>query len=216
MTGESPLRYAGTAVVLRDGVDGLETLLLRRPDTGSFPGGWVFPGGRVDPGDREGARDEVEAARRAAVREAHEEAGISIRDLRLLSWWTPPAVTPVRFRTWFFLARHEGEQVRPNPGEIVEAAWLTPAQIFARHERGEITLFPPTWVTLHGLRGHASVAEALSAVAEPVHYETDWREIDGRERAAWAGDEEHPQAPGPPGARHRLWMGPPPWTYERA
>jgi 8-oxo-dGTP pyrophosphatase MutT (NUDIX family) len=45
-------RLAATVAVLRDGTDGLETYLLRRPATMSFaPGAYVFPGGAVDPAD---------------------------------------------------------------------------------------------------------------------------------------------------------------------
>ena len=52
-TGEAP-RRAATVVLLRDGSDGLETLMLRKNSKIAFGGMWVFPGGRVDPGDREG------------------------------------------------------------------------------------------------------------------------------------------------------------------
>lgn len=47
-----PTRDAATVVLLRDGVRGLETYLLRRQSTMKFaPGVYVFPGGRVDPDD---------------------------------------------------------------------------------------------------------------------------------------------------------------------
>jgi len=214
---ETPLRIAGTAVVLRDGLDGPETLLLRRPQSGSFPGAWVFPGGRVDPADGLGAVTELNAARNAALRETQEEAGIRIHDLAVLSCWTPPPETPVRFRTWFFLAREQGEEVRANPGEIEEAAWLTAERVFARHALGEIVLFPPTWVTLHGLLLHRSVDEAfaaMEALAEPAQFATRMA-ADG-DFVMWSGDEEYPDLPGGVGARHRLRMGPLPWAYERS
>jgi 8-oxo-dGTP pyrophosphatase MutT (NUDIX family) len=45
---------AATVVLLRDGHDGLEAYLQRRPMGMGFAGGlWVFPGGRVDAGDRD-------------------------------------------------------------------------------------------------------------------------------------------------------------------
>jgi len=218
MTDQAPMRLAGTAVVLRDGADGPEALLLRRPQSGSFPGAWVFPGGRVDPADRVDATTEVDAARNAALRETHEEAGIRVHDLTVLSCWTPPADMPVRFRTWFFLAREQGEEVRTNPGEIEEAAWLTVDRIFARHAAGEIVLFPPTWVTLHGLSGHRSVDavfQALRSAAGPAQFTTLMEETADGSLAIWPGDDAHPDEPGAPGARHRLRMGPLPWVYER-
>lgn len=209
------MRIAGTAVVLRDGVDGLQALLLRRPSTGSFPGAWVFPGGRVDPGDESPLDGEEQAALRAAVRETREEAGIGIRDLATLSLWVPPIETPVRFRTWFFLARDDGDELRPNPGEIEEAAWMTPRHALDRHAAGEFTLFPPTWVTLHALRHHRTGDDAFASVSAFARYDTHMQELDGGTCALWAGDEEHPGAPGAAGGRHRLMMGTPPWVFER-
>ncbi|MEZ5141233.1 MAG: NUDIX domain-containing protein [Acidimicrobiales bacterium] len=96
---------AATVVVLRDGPDGLETLLLRRNAALEFAGGmWVFPGGRVDDDDRRPGDDDETAARRAAVREAWEEADV-VLDPSTLVWfshWTPPPVTIKRYATWFF------------------------------------------------------------------------------------------------------------------
>lgn len=218
MGDESSVRVAGTAVVLRDSTDGPQALMLRRPQSGAFPGAWVFPGGRVDLVDGAGAATEEDAARAAAVRETHEEAGIRIRDLAVLSCWSPPAETPVKFRTWFFLARDRGEEVRINPGEIEEAAWLAVDQVFTRHAAGEIVLFPPTWVTLHGLLLHRTVDEAftaLEAMAAPARFATRMSEsVEGR-LALWTGDENYPDEPGAVGARHRLRMGALPWIYER-
>lgn len=215
MNAADDMRIAGTAVVLRDDGHGLETLLLRRPATGSFPGAWVFPGGRVDTDDERPDDGEEQAARRAAVRETREEAGIGIHGLATLSRWVPPAETPVRFRTWFFLARESGEQLTPNPGEIDEAAWMTPRLALDRHAEGDLTLFPPTWVTLHWLREHRGVDDAFGAVSAFARYKTRMQRLEDGMRALWAGDEEHPDQPGGPGARHRLTMGALPWVYER-
>jgi 8-oxo-dGTP pyrophosphatase MutT (NUDIX family) len=45
---------AATVVLLRDGRDGVQAYLQRRPMGMGFAGGlWVFPGGRVDEGDRD-------------------------------------------------------------------------------------------------------------------------------------------------------------------
>jgi 8-oxo-dGTP pyrophosphatase MutT (NUDIX family) len=215
MSADGEIRVAGTAVVLRDGPEGVETLMLRRPSKGSFAGAWVFPGGRVDPGDWVDADDAADAARAAAVRETQEETAIRIADVTLLSRWTPPPEQPVKFRTWFFLARDLGDEVRVNPGEIEEAVWLSPERVFAQHEASSLTLFPPTWVTLNGLLGHRTVDDALAAVGEPALYATNLRDgVDGR-FALWAGDAEHAEEPGGPDARHRLLMGTLPWRYER-
>lgn len=215
MSSQGEIRIAGTAVVLRDGADGLETLMLRRPSSGSFADAWVFPGGRVDPDDWTDAADEAAAARAAAVRETREETALRIADATLLSRWIPPADQPVKYRTWFFLARDLGDMVRANPGEIEEAVWMTAAQAFERHQAGDMTLFPPTWVTLHGLLGHPTVDDALAAVGEPARYATNLREGPDGRFALWEGDAEHDREPGAADARHRLLMGSLPWRYER-
>jgi 8-oxo-dGTP pyrophosphatase MutT (NUDIX family) len=51
-------RAAATVVLLRDGRDGVEAYLQRRPARMGFAGGlWVFPGGRVDEADGDPAVD---------------------------------------------------------------------------------------------------------------------------------------------------------------
>ncbi|MGB3731441.1 NUDIX hydrolase [Microbacterium sp.] len=215
MTDQQPMRVAGTAVVLRDGAAGLETLLLRRPDRGSFAGAWVFPGGRVDPGDEADAGTETDAARAAAARETFEEAGIGIRDLTPLSCWTPPAEQPVKYRTWFFLARFAEGDVRANPGEIEQAVWLPPAQAFEKHAAGELTLFPPTWMTLRFLLPHTTVDDALAAAGDLGLFATRMGSDERGRFVMWDGDEHYPDRPGDPGARHRLLMGVLPWEYLR-
>ncbi|MGB4135704.1 MAG: NUDIX hydrolase [Microbacterium sp.] len=208
------LPVAGTAVVLREATAGMQVLLLRRPDRGSFGGAWVFPGGVVEPADA--GAGERERARSAALRETREEAGIRIRDLVALSCWEPPAQAPKRIRTWFFLAREDGDEVSINPGEIEDAAWMTVPEAFARHEAGTLELWPPTWVTLHGLLRHRTLAETMADVGEPPLFRTRVRTSDGGQQLLLPGDEEHPDAPGGTGARHRLVTGPRPWRYERS
>ncbi len=93
-----PAIPAATVVLLRDGADGVETLMLRRNSKLAFAGGaWVFPGGRIDPEDYPGgvvSDDDdavLTAARNAAAREAMEEAGLAV-DPETLVWfahWTP-------------------------------------------------------------------------------------------------------------------------------
>ncbi|WP_449374727.1 NUDIX domain-containing protein [Arthrobacter psychrolactophilus] len=84
----APLEDACTVVLLRDGVAGLETLMLERPQSSrTFGGAWVFPGGKVDAADRldgnGGTVDDFSAAQRAGLRELAEETG---QLLDLVSW----------------------------------------------------------------------------------------------------------------------------------
>jgi 8-oxo-dGTP pyrophosphatase MutT (NUDIX family) len=213
---------AATVIVVRDADSGLETLMLRRSSKLAFVGGmWVFPGGRVDAADRDGAHgDEIATARRAAVREAREEAGLEVPAASLVpfSHWTPPPITPRRFLTWFFLAQAPAGPVVVDRGEIREHAWMSPAEALRRRDAQEIELAPPTFVTLTDLARFESVAEALAAARarEPERFET--RIAVGSEGpvALWHGDAGYADSDvGRPGPRHRLWMSDSGWRYER-
>jgi 8-oxo-dGTP pyrophosphatase MutT (NUDIX family) len=79
---------AATILIIRDGTDGLEVLMVERhADIGFAGGALVWPGGRIDPADSDAgwleaatglaAYDEDErAARVGAIREAYEECGL--------------------------------------------------------------------------------------------------------------------------------------------
>jgi 8-oxo-dGTP pyrophosphatase MutT (NUDIX family) len=218
---------AATVVLLRDGVDGVETLVLLRNSKLAFAGGmWVFPGGRVDPGDRMTAEppdpvgDVVEAARKAAVREAAEEAGLSVapETLTVYAHWSPPKIAPKRFATWFFVAPAPPGDVVVDGGEIHEHAWVRPADGLARRDAGEIELAPPTWVTLHDLAQFTTVDDALAAIGrrEPEFFETQIMRIGDAIVAMWHGDAGYESGdPHAAGGRHRLLMSDDGWSYER-
>jgi hypothetical protein len=133
--------------------------------------------------------------------------------------WVPPAITPRRYATWFFLARAAEGEVAVDGGEIRDHAWLSPREVLARRDRGEVDLAPPTWVTLHDLSAHPDVAGALAAAADRAplpRYETRWAEIDGGAVAMWQGDAGYPHIqPDLEGPRHRLWMLADGWRLER-
>ena len=216
---------AATVVLLRDGTDGPEVLMIERPDRGSFAGAWVFPGGKLDPGDAGPADDaaapEEADARRAAVRETREETGLQIAASALvtLSCWDPPPGAPLRIRTWFFLAEAPDGELRLEPGEAVAAQWLRPAAALEGQARGELTLYPPTWVTLHGLAEAGDVEGALAAarLAGPQTFETQVRRGPNGPVFYWRGDADYdgdrPDAAS--GPRHRLELGESPWVYTR-
>ena len=214
---------AATVILVRDGAAGFETLMLRRNSKLAFGGMWVFPGGRVDPEDREGlaADDEFEAARRAAVREAQEEAGVCVEVDALVpfSHWTPPPIAPKRFLTWFFLAAAPPGEVVIDGGEIHEQGWMQPADALRRRDAQEIELAPPTWVTLYELSSWNCVQEALAAARgrTPERFETHIVMEADDPVALWrpdAGWQDGDLAK--PGPRHRLSMNEACWRYERS
>ncbi len=224
-----PAIPAATVVLLRDGDDGVETLMLRRNSKLEFAGGmWVWPGGRLDPGDYADDEDPVadfdvleRAARRAAVREAAEESGLAV-DLDSLVWfahWTPPPIAPKRFATFFFAAPAPPGIVQIDGGEIHGHAWMTPAEAMRGRNALELELSPPTWITLEQLAPFATTAEALATLAArpPEWFATRFALVDGGAVALYHGDSGYDdQVADRPGGRHRLWMLADGWRYERS
>ena len=211
------LPHAGTAVLLRDAAAGPEVLMIERPERGSFAGAWVFPGGRVE--DADVADSDLATARRAAARETLEEVGLAVGadDLVAFSRWEPPPGIAKRILTWFFVGRAPDGIVEPSADEVVAVQWVKPAQILDAHARGALTLYPPTWVTLWGLRAHGTVGAALAAAqAGGVRgFESLVRRGAAGPVFVWAPDVAHD--PGvdlsAAGARHRLVTGALPWRY---
>ena len=215
---------AATVILVRDGSEGLETLMLRRNSKLEFVGGmWVFPGGRLDPGDWEGVAegDLIGASRRACVREAKEESGLTVEEASLVvfSHWTPPAITNRRFLTWFFIAPAPPGEVVIDGGEIHDNEWMRPVDALRRRDAQEIELAPPTGVTLERLSHHANIAAAIEEArgCEPETFVTRIGRVDGGVTAMWHGDAGYEDGdPDKPGARHRLWRVDNGWRYERS
>ena len=215
------LQSAATVVLLRDSEEGAELLLLKRPQHGAFPNAWVFPGGRVEVDDVVNDDDEeVDVARRTAARESMEETGLTIdpADLHHYSVWLPPIQAPVRFHTWFFVGVVPAHsQVQLPETELVEHVWVTPREAIAMHQRGEIDLMPPTFVTIQGLAAATSVDDIVAiaaAVVEPPVYTSHGVKTDEGMMLVWVGDREYPDSTNTEG-RHRLQMGDRPWVFER-
>ena len=212
---------AATVVLVRE-VDGaLETLMLKKNSKLAFGGMWVFPGGRIDDADWADTQNVEAAARRAAVREATEEAALVVDEesLAFISHWTPPGLAPKRFATWFFVAPAPEGAVTIDMGEIHEEAWMRPADALVRRDKLDIELAPPTWMTLHYLAEFESL-DALMADAharEPEYFETAMGRNDEGMAALWRGDAGYASGDlDAPGARHRLYMAKSGWRLERS
>jgi 8-oxo-dGTP pyrophosphatase MutT (NUDIX family) len=214
---------AATVVVLRDGSAGLEVLLLERvPSAEGRAGPSVFPGGRIDPADRVGGALDDAALRRAAVREAREEAGLALapETLVLLSRWITPELSPQRFDTWFFLASVAADvAVRVDGSEIARHRWLPPAAALEAHGREQIRLAPPTFVTVSWLLDLESTGRAFERLSG-VPLTTFRPRVCRLEQGAcmlYPGDAGYdsgdPEVLGP---RHRLWALASGWRYERS
>jgi 8-oxo-dGTP pyrophosphatase MutT (NUDIX family) len=214
---------AATVVLLRDAGGDCEVLLVRRNAQLSFHGGaWVFPGGRIDAADFAGGSDDiVAAARRAAVREAREEAGLLLQPdaLVLISRWITPLPLPKRFDTWFFAAQGDDAPVEIDGAEIHDHRWMAPRAALAAQRAGEIELPPPTFVTITSVARHQRAAEALAAFARgPVEtFEPRLYSIEGGAVTLYANDVAYDTGDlDRPGARHRLSMREQGWEYLRS
>ena len=100
--------------------------------------------------------------------------GLILRTDLLTPWarWITPEASPRRFDTWFFAAAlppgqsataaPEGFGDHADPGESESGTWLRPAAALAAAQEGQITLLPPTAVTLRELGAHDDVAAILA------------------------------------------------------
>jgi 8-oxo-dGTP pyrophosphatase MutT (NUDIX family) len=189
-------RPAATCLLLRDGADGVEVLMLRRNPASVFvPNAHVFPGGAVEDADPDD--------RFAAVRETYEEAGLVVgdgpverlapfrsavdhgeldfatlcrehgvtlrlEDLRPFGHWTTPLGAPRRYSTHFFVAPAPVDQVASHDGtEAVDGEWVGPQVALERFAAGEWELILPTERSLVFLTHFATTAEVLA------HLDTD-------------------------------------------
>jgi len=97
--------------------------------------------------------------------------GLVLRADLLTPWarWITPEASPRRFDTWFFAAALPAGQTataavegHADPGESESGTWLRPAAALEAAEAGQITLLPPTAVTLRELGGHRDLAGILA------------------------------------------------------
>jgi 8-oxo-dGTP pyrophosphatase MutT (NUDIX family) len=169
----TPPRLAASVMVLRGGGEQLEVLLVQRNPEARFMGGaWVFPGGAVDLADGNGEP----ALRAAAVREAEEEAAVTIADPAALvpySRWITPAEVKIRYDTWFFVVHAPGDATpRVDGSECVDWRWSSPAGALAAQRTGELLLVFPTIKHLEQLAtfpsAHAVIEHARGQEVRPI------------------------------------------------
>jgi 8-oxo-dGTP pyrophosphatase MutT (NUDIX family) len=97
--------------------------------------------------------------------------GLMLRADLLTPWahWITPEASPRRFDTWFFAAALPagqraalGGQSPRGEGESDSGTWWRPSAALEAARAGEITLLPPTAVTLAELTAHQDVAGVLA------------------------------------------------------
>jgi 8-oxo-dGTP pyrophosphatase MutT (NUDIX family) len=210
-----PVFPAATVVLVRDGAEGLEALLVQRNHAVQHMGGmWVFPGGKVDAADYPADRDEYRAAINAAIRETREEAGLDVTadQLVYLSHWTTPEGAKKRFATWFFLTiLEDGQQVCVDGSEIAHHRWVRPdvALRESAHDDFPLRLMPPTYVSLADIADCHSCAQARERIGgrDAIIYAPRMAGIEGGICFFYCGDAGYDDLSlDAAGARHRLYM----------
>lgn len=155
-------RTAASVVLMREGVDGLESFLLHRHARMPFAAGMVvFPGGCAEPADGGPVG--------CGIRETREETGVSLEAEALRPWahWITPEFEPRRYDTHFFVAMTPaGQEARDISGETDRAGWSTPARALAAAERGDVTLMPPTASILMELADLRTTSAVLAAARD--------------------------------------------------
>lgn len=222
---------SATVMVLRDGAQGLEVLMVRRHgDSGVLGGVHVFPGGKLDAADRDTplpgldqrpdgyggilgepalSPDVARGLFAAAVRETREECGLDLAVDSLWPWsrWiTPrqPSVSRKRFDTRFFVApAPAGQEAVHDDFEATEAVWVPPREGLERYWAGEIDLAPPQIMSLVQLARVSDVARAMAAARQQVPALIEPHPFDdaGERVICYPGDPAHP-------VREAAWVGP--------
>ncbi|QLQ38156.1 NUDIX hydrolase [Micromonospora robiginosa] len=124
--------------------------------------------GDVSGDDWEAARQDL-VGRRTGFADLLAGRGLTLRSDLLLPWtrWITPEFEPRRFDTYFFVALlPEGQRTRDVSGEADHTLWLRPADALARAEAGELTMLPPTMVTLAEVAAAGDLAGVARAAAE--------------------------------------------------
>ena len=90
--------------------------------------------------------------------------GLKLRADLLTPWarWITPEISPRRFDTWFFAAAlPPGQLAAAGPGEADSGTWWRPSAALEAARAGQITLLPPTAVTLAELAAYPDIGGIL-------------------------------------------------------
>ncbi len=102
----------------------------------------------------------------ASIGDLLRRRGLLLRADLLTPWarWITPVISPRRFDTWFFAAAlPPGQTASLAAGESDSGSWWEPSAALRAARSGEITLLPPTAVTLAELATYRDVAAIMAA-----------------------------------------------------
>lgn len=162
---------AAVAVLLREGAQGLEVLLIRRTTRAGDPwsGHMSFPGGRVEAFDDDSLG--------AAVREAREEIGVDLEGQAILLGRLSDIVPRGRGRRLgvvavpYVFAVDGDPSMALNPAEVREVVWLPLAYLRDHTNRSRMWWWRgllPVRLPCYHFRGHLVWGMTLRALDELV------------------------------------------------
>jgi len=172
--GVSSTPIPAASVILLRQRTALEMLMVERPVKATFGGLWAFPGGAIETVDSsEHVMGFDDPWRAAGLRETAEEVGIFLTDppdarpepggdvfaaltragarfdpgrLRYVASWITPEGVPWRFDARFYTAA-VGDDVEGfllDTGELVDMAWIAPAETLRRADAADWHMALPT------------------------------------------------------------------------
>jgi len=121
-------------------------------------------------------------ARSLSLAELLGRRGLVLRADLLRPWarWITPEIEERRYDTRFFAAMlPAGQRTRAVGGEADKVAWLRPGAALDAARAGEISLLPPTAVTLGELNAFGSVPGVLTARRQLVPWQPEVTLVDG-------------------------------------
>ena len=140
-----------------------------------------------------------------------------LEDMIQLSHWTTPVAEPKRFYTWIYAAPvASDDDVVIDGSEIHASRWIRLRDAVGAHERGELGMLPPTYITLCDLSRYDNVAQLLEGESERIPDEVFpvFAQVDGKMAAMFRGDAGYDSGDGAaPGARHRATLDGNKWVY---
>lgn len=116
----------------------------------------VRNGDKMTKGQRNSLLDDLMSGRSSfAEILAHWELWIDAEDFSYTGFWTTPPISPVRFKTRFFIANCPPKQDSTTEGELVEGKFLTPENALNLWKNGEVIISPPVLIALQELAGNS-------------------------------------------------------------
>ena len=115
-----------------------------------------------------------------------------------VSHWVTPKQEKWRYSTMFYLAAltdAEAKMAAADEDEVFSHVFAPPHEFLRRHAAGEISLPPPTWLTLMELCGWSSIDDVLNAPRSMTKIEPTIVKRDDGIIVALPGDCEHELSP---------------------